>query len=206
MTRSQRPRRRSPREAPPAPALVLRRSRAKPARSGLGSLPAPPHSPGPRGPPPPPPPSRKRPPRRSQLSWPPGLDLASVSLQFGSELCPWVPRARSAPKATGGQDPGWGASGGVTYLLTGTLSWKNTERKRRWQSAQLLPRPSPTPFPADSPRASPWTLKAAAQCPIQLVPRLLLSWLSPCPYPARPPEGTTSCPGLLFLLPWSPPC
>lgn len=105
-----------------------------------------------------------------------------------------------------GQDLGWGASGGVTHLLTGTLSWKNAGRKRRWQSAQLLPRPPPTPFPADSPRASPWTLKAAAQCPIRLVPRLPLSWLISCPYPARPPEGTTSCPGLLFLLLWSPPC
>lgn len=79
----------------PAPDRVLRRSRAKPAQSGIGSLPAPPHPPGP------PPPSRKRPPRRWPLSRQPGLDLASAPRQLGSELSPWLPRARSAPKATG---------------------------------------------------------------------------------------------------------
>lgn len=63
--------------------------------------------------------------------------------------------------------------------------------KGRWQSAQL-PRPLPYPRPGGLSQSPPWTLKAAAQCPFRLVPRIPLLSLSPCPYPARPPEGTPS--------------
>ena len=88
---------------------------------------------------------------------------------------------------------------------------RDPELEKRWKEEALAvcltsAKASLYPLPPDSPRASPWTLKAAAQCPIRFIPRLPLCWLSSCPYPARPPEGTTSCPGLLFLLPWSPPC
>lgn len=87
------PTRTPPPDSGPRPGPAAISGKARPIRDRLP--PAPPHPPGP------PPPSRKRPPRLWPLSRQPGLDLASAPRQLGSELSPWLPRARSAPKATG---------------------------------------------------------------------------------------------------------
>ncbi|XDB57308.1 hypothetical protein AB1E18_010753 [Capra hircus] len=158
MTQSRRPRRRSPRAPPPppppppptrAPDRVLRRSRAKPAQSGLGSLPAPPHPPGP------PPPSRKRPPRRWQLSRQPRLDLASAPRQlgspFGAACRPALPHPqpelaldwplRTLPQAASpdSQSP-WNRCQTHTRL-TVSPSWRDKIQTTMWVSSHSRGRP-----------------------------------------------------------------